>query len=74
MKLFKVPNMRLAINLDAIRSIDTIDNPQGENLPEEMKGMPAINFHLAGVSESIVFKTVEARNKYFNKLIKAINQ
>lgn len=72
MKLYRIPNSRIAINLDAIRAIDTDDNPQNENVPEDLKGMPAINFHLAGVSESIVFKTVETRNKYFNKLIKAI--
>lgn len=74
MKLFKVPNMRIAINLDAIRVIDTDDNPQGENIPEDMKGMPMVCIHLADVTQNIAFKKVEARDKYFNKLIKEINQ
>lgn len=73
MKLFKVPNMRIAINLDAIRVIDTDDNPQGENIPEDMKGMPMVCIHLADVTQNIAFKKVEARDKYFNKLVKEIN-
>ena len=73
MKLYRIPRMRIAINLDAIRSIDTIDNPQGENLPEDMKGMPMVSIHLADVTQNIAFRKVEARNKYFNKLIKEIN-